>query len=101
MMFTAATQMGFECQNLVFMYGQFSLKPSKLEITHSAQGVIERVLCMQFYFKFLFDLLRSNINNCEINVIVDSFLWRFTTLNHWNKLIIVRKIHQNRQSKRT
>ena len=38
MMFTAAAQRGFECQNLVFIYGQFSLKPSKLEITHSAQG---------------------------------------------------------------
>ena len=32
---------------------------------------------MQFYSKFLFDSLRSNINY-EINVIANSVLWRFT-----------------------
>ena len=38
---------------------------------------------MQFYFKFLFDLLRSNINNCEIYVIVDSF---FVEIHHLEPL---------------
>ena len=35
---------------------------------------------MQFYCKFLFDLLKSDIN-CEINVIANSVMWKFCCVN--------------------